>query len=69
MPVAAATLGTGLGVLAPGESAALLLGALVTIAAVTAAAGPLERLARAGAVEPSGPDVPQGPAPTDPGPA
>ena len=69
VPVAAATLGTGLGVLAPGESAALLLGALVTIAAVTAAAGPLERLARAGAVEPSGPDVPQGPAPTDPGPA
>jgi len=45
VPVAAATLGTNLGVLAPGESAALLLGALVTIAAVTAVVGPLARVA------------------------
>lgn len=33
VPVAAATLGTQLKLLAPGEDAALLLGALVTIAA------------------------------------
>ena len=32
VPVAAATVGTGLGVLIPGEAAALMLGALVTIA-------------------------------------
>lgn len=37
VPVAAATLGTQLGLLRPGESAALLLGALVSIAAATAA--------------------------------
>ncbi|WP_063775011.1 cation:proton antiporter [Streptacidiphilus anmyonensis] len=37
VPVAAATLGTQLHLLRPGESAALLLGALVTIAAATAA--------------------------------
>lgn len=39
VPVAAATVGTGLGVLAPGESAALVLGALVTIVAATLAGG------------------------------
>ena len=38
VPVAAATLGQQLGVLAPGEAAALLLGALLTIAAATVAA-------------------------------
>lgn len=38
VPVAAATIGRGLGVLAPGEDSALLLGALVTIGATTAAA-------------------------------
>ena len=38
VPVAAATLGTQLGVLKPGENAALLLGALLTIAAATVAA-------------------------------
>jgi Kef-type K+ transport system membrane component KefB len=37
VPVAAATLGNELHVLAPGEAAALMLGALVTIAAATAA--------------------------------
>ena len=37
VPVAAATLGTQLHLLAPGEAAALMLGALVTIAAATAA--------------------------------
>jgi Kef-type K+ transport system membrane component KefB len=37
VPVAAATLGTQLGVLHPGESAALLLGALLTIAAASVA--------------------------------
>jgi Kef-type K+ transport system membrane component KefB len=36
VPVAAATVGTQLGVLAPGESAALLLGAVVTIGAAIA---------------------------------
>ncbi|MEA5457009.1 cation:proton antiporter [Sinomonas sp. JGH33] len=38
VPVAAATIGRSLGVLAAGEDAALLLGALVTIGATTAAA-------------------------------
>lgn len=37
VPVAAATIGRSLGVLAPGEDAALLLGALVTIGMTTAA--------------------------------
>ncbi|HYO17251.1 MAG TPA: cation:proton antiporter [Dermatophilaceae bacterium] len=39
VPVAAATVGTSLNVLAPGESAALILGALVTMAAATVAGG------------------------------
>ena len=39
VPVAAATVGTSLHVLQPGESAALILGALVTIAAATIAGG------------------------------
>jgi len=39
VPVAAATVGTTLHVLAPGESSALVLGALVTIAAATIAGG------------------------------
>lgn len=38
VPVAAATIGRSVGALAPGEDAALLLGALVTIAGTTAAA-------------------------------
>ena len=38
VPVAAATLGTQLGVLHPGESAALLLGALITIASASVSA-------------------------------
>lgn len=45
VPVAAATLGTTLGVLAPGEETAFLLSALVTILAVTICAGPLSKLA------------------------
>ena len=36
VPVAAATVGTKLGVLVPGEAAALMLGALVTIAVAVA---------------------------------
>jgi hypothetical protein len=47
VPVAAATVGTQLGVLRPGEAAALMLGALVTIA-VAVAGGALA--ARAGLV-------------------
>jgi hypothetical protein len=39
VPVAAATVGTSLNVLQPGESAAIVLGALVTIAAATIAGG------------------------------
>ena len=39
VPVAAATVGTSLSVLAPGESAALVLGALVTIVVATIAGG------------------------------
>jgi Kef-type K+ transport system membrane component KefB len=43
VPVAAATVGTSLHVLLPGESAALILGALVTIVAATLAAGSAAR--------------------------
>ena len=39
VPVAAATVGTQLGLLAPGEAAAFLLGALVTIVAAVIAGG------------------------------
>jgi len=43
VPVAAATVGTSLHVLLPGESAALILGALVTITVATVAAGSAAR--------------------------
>jgi Kef-type K+ transport system membrane component KefB len=43
VPVAAATVGTTLNVLQPGESSALILGALVTITAATVAAGSAAR--------------------------
>ena len=43
VPVAAATVGTSLNVLLPGESAALILGALLTIAAATVAGGSAAR--------------------------
>src|SRR5450631_3747958 len=46
VPVAAATLGTSLHVLAPGESAALILGALITITAATIAGGSAARKQR-----------------------
>jgi Kef-type K+ transport system membrane component KefB len=46
VPVAAATLGTSLHVLAPGESAALILGALITITAATIAGGSAARRQR-----------------------
>jgi Kef-type K+ transport system membrane component KefB len=55
VPVAAATLGTSLGVLAPGESAALILGALVTIAVATVAGGMAARRQRATAAGLPGP--------------
>jgi Kef-type K+ transport system membrane component KefB len=48
VPVAAATVGTSLNVLAPGESAALVLGALVTIAVATIAGGTAVRKRSAG---------------------
>ncbi len=47
VPVAAATLGSQLHLLAPGEAAALMLGALVTIAAATLAGSAAARSARA----------------------
>ena len=47
VPVAAATLGRAEGVLAPGEDAALLIGALVTIVLVAVLSGAVERRARA----------------------
>ncbi|SEM25117.1 cation:proton antiporter [Streptacidiphilus jiangxiensis] len=47
VPVAAATLGTQLHLLHPGESAALLLGALVSIAAATAAGAVAARIGTA----------------------
>ena len=43
IPIAAAAVGTSLNVLLPGESAALVLGALVTIAAATIAGGSANR--------------------------
>ena len=49
VPVAAATVGTTLHVLVPGESAALVLGALVTIAAATLAGGAAARQEQASA--------------------
>ncbi len=54
VPVAAATVGTNLNVLVPGESAALILGALVTIVVATLAGGSAARRGRA-----SSPDKPQ----------
>ncbi|MDO5711685.1 MAG: cation:proton antiporter [Micrococcales bacterium] len=51
VPVGAATLGASLGVLAPGEGTALLLGALVTVAAVAVCSGPLSAIAWEGAQE------------------
>lgn len=48
VPVAAATIGTNLGLLEPGEDAALLLGAIVTVAAVAILSGPVGRIAIAG---------------------
>ena len=59
VPVAAATLGTQLGLLEPGESAALILGAMVTIAAATVGA------ALAGRARPSPPPPPRPPSPGD----
>lgn len=52
VPVAAATVGSQLHVLAPGESAALILGALITIAV---AVGAGDRAVRAGLVRPIDP--------------
>ena len=46
VPVAAATVGTSLNVLLPGESAALILGALVTIVVATMAGGSAARKGR-----------------------
>jgi Kef-type K+ transport system membrane component KefB len=51
VPVAAAALGTSLNVLQPGESAALILGALVTIAAASIAGGSTARKQRASSPE------------------
>ncbi len=55
VPLAAAAVGTTLGVLKPGEDAALLLGAVVTIIAVTVSAGPLRRVSAAAADNVVGP--------------
>lgn len=46
VPVAAATLGSTLGVLAPGENTAILLGALLTIGLVAALSQPVARAAK-----------------------
>jgi Kef-type K+ transport system membrane component KefB len=60
VPVAAATLGSQLHLLKPGEAAALMLGALVTIAAAGLSGG---AAVRAGLVEPVDPDPPAAPPP------
>ncbi|MBX7431202.1 cation:proton antiporter [Mycobacterium sp. Y57] len=52
VPVAAATLGAGESLLAPGEPAALILGALVTIAATSIAAAAVARRQRADSAPP-----------------
>ncbi|TXN31972.1 cation:proton antiporter [Lacisediminihabitans profunda] len=57
VPVAAATLGTQLHLLRPGEDAALLLGALVTVAATTVA-GSLRARRTAGPTDSARPGVP-----------
>jgi Kef-type K+ transport system membrane component KefB len=46
VPVAAATVGTALNILEPGESAALILGALITVAVATIAGGSAARKQR-----------------------
>lgn len=51
VPVAAAAVGTSLNVLEPGESAALILGALITIAAATIAGGSVARQQRVSSPE------------------
>ena len=56
VPVAAATIGTTLHVLAPGEAAALILGALVTIVVATIAGGAAARHQRVSARPAAGPD-------------
>ena len=55
VPVAAATVGTSLNILQPGEPAALVLGALVTIAAATIAGGAAVRQGNLSAAEPKKP--------------
>ncbi|MDQ5840612.1 MAG: cation:proton antiporter, partial [Chloroflexota bacterium] len=55
VPVAAATVGTSLNVLQPGEPAALVLGALVTIAAATIAGGAAVRQGHLSPAEPEQP--------------
>ncbi|MGN6473140.1 MAG: cation:proton antiporter [Mycobacteriales bacterium] len=59
VPVAAATLGTQLHLLAPGQPAALILGALVTIAAATLSGGVLARRTAPRAPRPATPGRPQ----------
>jgi Kef-type K+ transport system membrane component KefB len=56
VPVAATTLGSTLGILRPGEGAALILGALVTIAAATSAGAALARASH-GAPDPAPPGI------------
>jgi Kef-type K+ transport system membrane component KefB len=57
VPVAAATLGTQVHVLEPGESAALMLGALITVAAA-ALSGTAARKAAPPPTPPPNPDTP-----------
>ncbi|MEP7160776.1 MAG: cation:proton antiporter [Dermatophilaceae bacterium] len=65
VPVAAATLGDAQGLLAPGEDAALLVGALVTILVTTFVSSRVEKVARDGAApvesSPGGGGQPPGP--------
>jgi hypothetical protein len=53
VPVAAATLGTQLKLLRPGESSALILGALVTIAVATVAGALAVRAGLVAAADPA----------------
>jgi Kef-type K+ transport system membrane component KefB len=58
VPVAAATLGTESNLLGPGEPAALILGALVTIAVTAVAGASFKRHQRADAADDLGPEAP-----------
>ncbi len=69
VPVAAATIGTQLGILRPGEAAALLLGAVTTIAFAVIGAGVIARTSVPTATTPPETTTPSAPTPSAPTPS